>query len=108
MSKVILLCTSNPILVKNLYGILRDEGYVVDTVEHPAFAVQSIMERPFDLVIMDSEPFGLSAEDAILIMKTVTPDMPVLSLGEKAGVAAERPAPLDLQKLTRAIHAIAA
>ena len=103
--KDILLCSSNPILVKNLYGILRDEGFGVETVEHPAFAVQAVMERPFVLVVMDAEPFGLSAEDAVQIISSIAPGLSVLSLGCAAENGAL--APLDLQKLTSSIHAIA-
>ena len=107
MMKSILLCSSNPMLVKNLYGILRDEGYGVETVEHPAFAVQLVMDHSFDLVIMDAEPFGLSAEDAIQIIRTMLPGLHVLSLDTEPNAASGIPAPLDLQKLTRTIHAIA-
>ena len=47
--KNILLCSSNPILVKSLYAILRDEGFYVATSEHPAFAVQMIMHTTLRL-----------------------------------------------------------
>ena len=107
MTKRILLCSSNPMLVKNLYGILRDEGYGVETAEHPAFAVQMVMDHSFDLVIMDAEPFGLSAEDAIQIIRAMLPGLHVLSLDADSNDSAGIPSPLDLQKLTRTIHAIA-
>ncbi len=106
--KNILLCSSNPILTKNLYAILRDAGFTVESIEHPAFAVQSVMTKKFNAVIIDSEPFGLSAEDAVEIIRTVAPALPVLFVGEDAHgamPAAERP--LDLEELKRTIRTIA-
>ncbi len=107
--KDIVLCSSNPILIKSLYGVLRDEGYNVETVEHPARAVQMIMRRPYDLIIVDSEPFGLSAEDAAQIIKTVAPGIPILYVGSgRSGVHAPAvETPLDLEEFKRTIHSIA-
>jgi DNA-binding NtrC family response regulator len=107
--KNIILCSSNPILIKSLYGILRDEGYNVETIEHPAFAVQMVMHRPYDFVIIDSEPFGLSAEDAAEIIKTVAPDMPILFVGDGRDRKQARTVetPIDLEEFKRAIHSIA-
>ncbi len=107
--KNIILCSSNPILIKSLYAILRDEGYNVDTVDHPALAVQKVMFGLYDFVIVDSEPFGLSAEDAVRIIKTVAPDMPIVHVGagshEEPSMAVETP--IDLEEFKRAIHSIA-
>ena len=74
----IILCSSNPILIKSLYAILRDEGYNVDTVDRPALAVQKVLFGLYDVLIVDSEPFGLSAEDAVRIIRTVAPGMPIV------------------------------
>ncbi len=107
--KNIILCSSNPILIKSLYGILRDEGYEVETIEHPALAIQMVMRKSYDLIIIDSEPFGLSAEDAVEIMKTVAPGMPVLFVGgnreKKHAPAVETP--IDLEEFKRTIHSFA-
>lgn len=106
--KDIVLCSSNPILVKSLYGVLRDEGYNVVTVEHPAVAVQKVLSGKYDFIIVDSEPFGLSAEDAAQIITAVAPDMPVLFVG--GGGKERAPAvktPVDLEELKRTIHRIA-
>jgi CheY-like chemotaxis protein len=104
----ILLCSSNPILVKSLYGMLRDEGHDVETVEHPALAVQKVMFSLYDLIIIDSEPFGLSTEDAVQIIKTVEPDLPIVYVGggrkEVPSMAVD--APVDLEEFKRAIHSI--
>ncbi len=107
--KKIILCSSNPILIKSLYGILRDEGYEVETIEHPALAVQIVMRRSYDFIIVDSEPFGLSAEDAVEIIKTVAPEMPIVFVGgdrEKEHAPAVE-TPIDLEEFKRTIHSIA-
>jgi DNA-binding NtrC family response regulator len=107
--KNILLCSSNPILVKSLYGVLREEGYAVDIVEHPALAVQQVMNGAYDMMIVDSEPFGLSAEDAVQIIRSVLPGMPVLFVGSSGGCASERAVetPVDLEEFKRTVHSIA-
>jgi DNA-binding response OmpR family regulator len=107
--KNIILCSSNPILVKNLYGILRDEGYEVETIEHPALAVQMVMRRSYDFIIVDSEPFGLSAEDAVEIIKTIAPEMPILFVGDdhEREHAPAVETPIDLEEFKRTIHSFA-
>jgi DNA-binding NtrC family response regulator len=104
--KDIILCSSNPLMIKSLYGVLRDEGHNVETVEHPALAVQKVLLQSYDLIIVDSEPFGLSAEDAVHIIKTVAPDMPVLCLGcgRTKHHEAAVDTPLDLEDFKRMIH----
>ena len=108
--KNILLCSSNPILIKSLYGVLRDEGYTVDTVEHPALAVQQVMNGAYDMMVVDSEPFGLSAEDAVQIIMTVKPGLPVLCVGRECDCATASGvnSPLDLEAFKRTVHAIGA
>ncbi len=108
--KNILLCSSNPILVKSFYGILRDEGYNVDTIDHPSFAVMMIMRKPYDFAIIDSEPFGLSAEDAAEIIKAVAPGMPILFVGgdHRKHHAQAVETPVDLEEFKRTIHSITA
>jgi DNA-binding NtrC family response regulator len=74
----VLLCSQNPLLVKNIYGMLSDSGYGVEIAEHPAFAVQRVMAKSFACVIFDSEPFGLPVEEAVAIMHRIAPAVPVL------------------------------
>jgi DNA-binding NtrC family response regulator len=78
----ILLCTHDPILVKSLYGILRDKGHYVEVADHLALAVQMILKSPYYAVIIDGKSFGLSVEDAVQIMKAVSPEMPIIIAGE--------------------------
>jgi len=68
-------------LIKSLYGLLRDEGYIVDTTDHPAAAVQAIMKTDYEAVIMDSCSFGLSAEDAQHIIRAMSPKIRVILIG---------------------------
>ena len=107
--KNILFCSSNPILIKNLYGVLRDEGFAVETVEHPALAVKKVLRAKYDFVIVDSEPFGMSAEDAAQIIRSVAPDLPIVIMGgdEEKDLADGRGTTLDLEEFKRTIHNIA-
>jgi DNA-binding NtrC family response regulator len=103
----ILLCSHNPIMVKNLYGMLRDEGFFVETADHPALAVQMVMNWDYAAVIIDSEPFGLSAEDAVRIIRSVSPDMPVIAIGQRTpdDVLSIR-IPVDLEEVRQVVHDI--
>ena len=108
--KRILLCSSNPLLVKSLYATLRDEGYLVEDVEHPSLAVRKVLEGPYDLTVIDAEPFGMSAEDAARIVGEIAPGMPVLCLGDEAGLG-RLPlimVPADLDAIKEMIHRVAA
>jgi len=108
--KKIILCSSNPLLIKSLYGMLRDEGCLVEEVEHPALAVQKVLKGAYDFMIVDAEPFGLSAEDAARIIKTIAPGMPILSIG--GGAACDSlpmiRLPADLDAIKEMIQHIAA
>jgi len=107
--KNILLCSSNPLLIKNLYGVLRDEGYTVETVEHPALAVKKVLLAKYDFVIVDAEPFGMSAEEAGQVIRAVSPDMPIMIMDNewKQEHADGMDTPLDLEEFKRTIHSIA-
>jgi CheY-like chemotaxis protein len=108
--KKIILCSSNPLLIKSLYGMLRDEGYAIEEVEHPALAVQKVLSSTYDFVIVDAEPFGLSAEDAARIITTIAPEMPIFCVG--GGAAGDDlpmiRLPADLETIKEMIHHIVA
>ncbi|MDP2157990.1 MAG: hypothetical protein Q8K68_09810, partial [Nitrospirota bacterium] len=97
----ILLCTQNPMLIKGLYGILRDEGYNVDLSDYPAHAVQQIIKNTYEAVIIDSQAFGMPAEDAVKVIKTIAPDLRVILVGypEDETDALSINVPIDLEKL---------
>ena len=106
--KNIILCSSNPILIKSLYCVLREEGYNVEIVEHPSLAVKKVLFGKYDFVIVDSEPFGLSAGDAVQIIKTVSPDTPTLVLGGGSdGLVPSVETPVDLEEFKHTIRSIA-
>ncbi len=104
----ILLCSNNPILAKSLHGILRDEGCSVDIADHPAMAVQMVFAKRYTAAIMDPEPFGLSVEDAIRIIKTVQPEIVVIFVGyDKLGAdVLSLEAPIDLEEFKKTIQGI--
>jgi DNA-binding NtrC family response regulator len=104
----ILLCSNNPILARSLHGILRDEGYSVDIADYPAVAAQMVFMKRYTAAIMDPEPFGLSVEDAIGIIKTVQPEMLVIFAGhDKLGAdVLSIEAPIDLEEFKKTIQGI--
>jgi|GEM_PF-1023622 len=104
----ILLCTHDPILVKGLYGILRDKGCGVEIADHLALAIQMILKKHYYFAIIDGKPFGLSVEDAVEIMKTVSPEMPIIVVGDpKCGTdALSIKMPVDLEELRELINSV--
>jgi CheY-like chemotaxis protein len=107
--KKMILCSSNPLLIKSLYGMLRDAGYAVEPVEHPALAVQRVLSGGYDFAVVDAEPFGLSAEDAARIIRTIAPEMPIFSLGGEEFLNPSMIAlPADLEAIKEMLHHSAA
>lgn len=104
----ILLCSHNPILIRNLYGILRDEGYAVEIADHPSLAVRMVFMKSYAAIVIDSEPFGLTVEDAIKIIKTVRPNILVIFVGydKLQADAANIRIPADLEEFKKAIQDI--
>ena len=104
----ILLCTHDPILIKSLYGVLRDNGHTVEIADHLALAVQMILKSHYCAVIIDGKPFGLSVEDAVQIMRTVSPDMPIIVAGGPDGKpeALNIKTPVDIEELRELINSI--
>ncbi len=103
-----LLCSNNPILVKSLYAILRDEGCDVDIADHPSIAVQKALMNQYAALVIDSEPFGLSVQDAIKIIKTILPQIVVILVGydtlDTDVLSIE--APIDLEQFKRTVHSL--
>jgi hypothetical protein len=104
----VLLCTHNPILIKNFYGMLRDEGFHVIIADHPALAVRMIFHGKYIVAIIDSESFGLSAEETVQIIRSISPDMPIIVAGNNTytgGVLSVK-TPVDLEEFKDVIHAL--
>ena len=106
--KEILLCSHNPLLIKNLYGILRDEGFSVEIADHPALAVQMALKTNYHAFIIDSEPFGLSSEEAIRITRSILPHVPIITVGDTNSMhdTLSLAMPVDLGEFKQAIHTI--
>lgn len=104
----ILLCTHDPILVKSLYGVLRDDGHTVEIADHLALAVQMVLKGRYYAVIIDGKPLGLSVEDAVQIMKTVSPEMPIIVVGgpEAQTDPLSIRIPVDLEELRGLINSM--
>ncbi len=102
----ILLCTYNPLLIKSFYGILRDEGFSIEIADHPALAIQMIFQKKYTAFIIDSESFGLSAEETIQIIRSISPDMPIIVAGNEnhAVRALSVKTPVDLEEFKDVIH----
>ena len=102
----LLLCTHNPLLVKNFYGILRDEGFTVQIADHPALAVRMVLQGDYSAVIIDSDAFGLSAEEAVQVIRSISPDMPILVAGNETYTsgALSLKTPVDLEEFRKVIH----
>jgi DNA-binding NtrC family response regulator len=95
-------------LIKALYGILRDEGCRVDISDYPAQAVQQIMKNTYEAVIIDSHAFGMSAEDAVRVIKTIAPDIKVILVGcpEYEADALSIKVPADLETVRSVVHGL--
>ena len=102
----VLLCTHNPLLVKDLYGILRDEGFTVEIADHPALAVRMVLQGNYGAVIIDSRAFGLSAEEVVQIIRSISPDIPIIVAGNETytGGALSLKIPVDLEEFKKVIH----
>ncbi len=95
-------------LIKGLYGILRDDGHNVDLSDYPAHAVQQIIKNSYEAIIIDSQAFGMPAEDAVKVIKTIAPDIRVILAGypEDETDSLSIKSPIDLEKLRALVHSM--
>ncbi len=103
----ILLCTHNPLLIKNFYGILRDEGFSVSLADHCALAVQMVFQgNYYRAVIIDAESFGLPAEEAVRIIRSTSPDLLIMVAGltERIPDVLNIRMPIDLEEFKHVIR----
>ncbi len=82
ISESILLCSQDPLLTKQLYGPLSDFGYMVEIREHAAEAIKCILAKHYLVVILDSRDVGLNVIEAATIIKSLSPEIYILVLGE--------------------------
>lgn len=70
-------------LIKNLYGLFIDSGFIVEVVDQSSFAIKKVMEGNIDLLVMDAYTFGLSLTETIEIIKNLVPDLPYIIIGSE-------------------------
>lgn len=102
------MCTCDPIFVKSLYGLLREDGCWVEVVDRCALAVRKALARDYDVVIMDAESVGLPADDAAEIIMKTAKKTAVIIVGEarasSSAVAVGRPVePLRVREMVRRV-----
>lgn len=104
----LLLCTHDPIFLKSLYGMLREEGFGVDVVEHTSIAVQRAFHKDYAAVILDSESIGFPAQDAAEIIRISSRDATVIIAGKAklSGNALAVEKPVDLEEFRALIRSL--
>ena len=81
----ILICTHDSMLVKGLKNPLRDAGWSVSVADNAAAAIRAVMEEPFDAVVLDSQVIGMSASEALPIIRHISPETKAVVVGEAGG-----------------------
>ena len=71
-------------------------------------AMQMISSKDYSFVTIDPGPFGLSTEDAVRVIKSVSPGLPVIVVGKASSGAVNIEAPVDLEEFKEAVHAVLA
>ena len=80
MYKTILVVDDEESICQSLRGILSDEGYEVRTVGSSEDALKAIEEDVPDLVLLDIWLPGMDGLEALKIIKTETPQVPVIMM----------------------------
>jgi ActR/RegA family two-component response regulator len=103
--KDLLICSSDPMFVKNIYGALRSEGFNLEVVERTAMAVQCTLRKSFDAAIIDPNAIGLSAVDAAeIIQRDGTPAVIAGYDGAGPGGLAGSRKPVDVMEIIDAVR----
>jgi len=82
-NRSLLLCSQDTLFIKAIYAPLRDYGYEIDITEHPSEAVRCAINKHYLSIILDSRDFGISAMDALNIIKSIQPDIRAILIGIK-------------------------
>jgi DNA-binding response OmpR family regulator len=80
--KALLLCSQDPLFLKSLYCVLKEEGYDIEVATHTADAVRLSLFRGYAAVIMDSGNVGFSEREAAKVITSVTGGTPVIIAGQ--------------------------
>lgn len=105
--KDLLICSSDPMFVKSIYGAIRSEGFNLEIVERTAMAVQRTLRKNYCAVIIDPGAIGLSAADAAEIIRregtpVIIPGKDITISGE--GTVSRRP--FDVMDIISAVRDI--
>ena len=86
--------------------MLRDEGFNVELSDHPSHAVQLIMKGSYAAAILDSQAFGMPADEAARIINTIAPEMKVIltGLNDETTKSPGIWVPFDLENLRSLVH----
>ena len=103
----ILVCSHDPIFLKQCYGTLRTDGFGVDTTDHTAQAVRMALNQPYSAVVLDGECIGLKAEEAGHIIQSAT-GIPVIiaGVGERSGGTFSIAWPVDVEEVRQVLHSV--
>lgn len=103
-----MLCSCDPLFLKSLYGVLRQEGYEVDMTEHPADAVRMSFVKDYSAVIMDSGDVGFSAYEAAAAIRSISGRMSVIIAGGTGPSSDSIPVrkPLDLEEVKLVLRSL--
>ncbi len=92
--------------MKGLYAPLREDGYTIDIAEHTAEAVRCVLQRHYDVIILDSRDIGLKASEASSIIRKIDPEVYIVLIGDNEGyeysediLVIDRPVSLDSIKM---------
>ncbi len=104
----LLICSGDPLFNRNLYGAMRQQGYLVDTVDRTATAVQKAFSNKYDVVIIDSDAIGLSASNAAdVILRSCDGTRVLIAGGDRmvaGAVNIEKPLAVeDIGRLVRSL-----
>lgn len=80
--QTLLLCSCDPLFLKSLYGVLRQEGYEIDIAKHPVDAVKMSFVSNYSAVIMDTGNIGFSAYEAAAVIRSIAEGVPVIIAGD--------------------------
>ncbi len=87
----VLVCSENPLFVKQILGFSTEIGFYISIVEHPADAIRSVIREDYDLVISEAGSAGLSGYEALEIISRLSPGIETVLTGERLPSRASDP-----------------
>ena len=101
----VLVCSPNPIFIKNLYGILVDAGLGIEIADHHSQAISMVMQKTYSGIIVDAVQLGLSVEEATRILQSIVPEIPIIVVGSDSVPAGafSVDTPVDLEEFRQLI-----